>query len=279
MEKIFEIGEQVKPKVIKKKIDKTSSEIIDFRTLKNIFEKKENPPKSPEWMFSGDNAYYNQMREFDKKIKILEHGIKGQIKCSLGNTFDKIYLLNADFHFDNDLIDRSLLNVSNIYKLDEEYYNVIYKKYKENDSANHYDYNTFKNILIFKNIIKTSKQKQHGKILIIFDQNLTVYQLVSLEKQFNYSVQQSLPWQIIFFTIDDTNYENREVYENKQFTNSFLNTKIDMNSKIYAVGIDCEIYNSLYQKINVIAKQTLYNPILCLGYYYKHKFVNIHLLP
>jgi len=104
----------------------------------------------------------------------------------------------------------------------------------------------------------------------------------SLEKQFNYSMQNDIEWQMIFFTRFDkkhNKYNNMSINETQSphFTNSFIQQKIDLNHQIYAMAIDCEILNSIYEKINVISKQTLFNPLLCLGLYYKHKYINLFL--
>ena len=289
---------------------------MDFNDLKKIFEnrnfpeKSKNPEKNDELEKISENVkkkhISEKFREFEKKMNILEYNLENQIKYSFNNIFDHVYLLNDSFHFDNDKLNKILLSKSSLYQKDEELYDILYKEYLEAIGEKHYGYSVFRQLIIFKNILKNAKKLDHGKILIIFDENINVTTMASLEKQFNYSMQNDIEWQMIFFThVDKKKHKKHDMYnkhnkpnkpntlvfdsweynymsinetQSPHFTNSFIQQKIDLNHQIYAMAIDCEILNSIYEKINVISKQTLFNPLLCLGLYYKHKYINLFLL-
>ena len=170
-------------------------------------------------------------------MNILEYNLENQIKYSFNNIFDHLYLLNDSFHFDNDKLNKILLSKSSLYQKDEELYDILYKDYLEAIGEKHYDYSVFRQLIIFKNILKNAKKLDYGKILIIFDENISVTTLVSLEKQFNYSMQNDIEWQMIFLLIDKKNITNMTNITN--ITNITNTTNITLWNLIRGNTIIC----------------------------------------
>lgn len=207
-------------------------------------------------------------KDLSKNIKLLEYHLEKKIIYSFRNYFDKIYIINRDFHSE-------YLNLENIFfNQDLELYRVLYENYRK--THGHYDYEDFSKILIMKNIIMNAKKNNYAEICIFIDRDMTTtVNFEYAEKHFNEEMTTKLEWDLLFI--------NRGVsylFEGDQGTinmDNHISKKVELCRKNFVVCIKSCKYDKVLAMLSKFLFMELYRPVQCLGLYFTDATYSINL--